>query len=112
MAAFSLKNSKRKMRELFTLFLIAADADALNEDNPLECNYFVVCISPAALKDLNNGLSFDEKSLASNKNKAFDTMPRSLFLLSHSFKVIKQTHTHTLACIHSHILKIIFLNGD
>lgn len=67
MVAFSLKNSKR---ELFTLFSIAADADALNEDNPLECNYFAVCISLADLKDLNNGHSFDEKTLASYNNKS------------------------------------------
>jgi hypothetical protein len=44
------------------LFSIAADTDALNEDNPLECNYFVVCNSPLTLSlegSLNNGLSCD-----------------------------------------------------
>lgn len=105
MAAFSLKiEKKRKMRELFTLFSIAADADALNEDNPLECNYFVVCISLAALKDLNNGLSFDEKSLASNNNKAFDTKPLtfSTFPFIQSDKANTHTHTHSLAYIHTY----------
>lgn len=37
----------KKRKELFTLYSIATatDADALNEDNPLECNYFVVYIT-------------------------------------------------------------------